>query len=144
MMSEQAISDEIRDIFDVLWEKVPQSLTNPKIKPINNFLNTFKACQELPDPRAFNSRKMVGWKVATFEKNDPRRSPLQVEVIPFRSREFVSATLIAANLLNFGSNCAMFGNPKREMDPNDLYDFMMDWLVNHMVQPMGNNWKTIT
>ena len=40
MKSEQEISDEIRDIFDVLWDNVPE-YWNPRIKPINNFWETF-------------------------------------------------------------------------------------------------------
>ena len=66
MKSEQVISDEIRDIFDVLWDKEGRRTEywNPRIKPINNFWETFKYCQTLPDPHALNSKKMVGWKVA--------------------------------------------------------------------------------
>ena len=149
MKSEQEISNEIRDIFDVLWDKIPE-YPNPRIKPINNFWETFKVCQTLPDPHALNSKKMVGWKVATFEKNEEyyrcstAKSPTQIELIPFKSREFVSRTLVVANLLNFGSNCVMFGNPKREFESEVMNDMMMDWLDELVDEPVENHWKTIS
>ena len=151
MKSEQEISNEIRDVFDVFWDKIPE-YPNPRIKPINNFWETFKVCQTLPDPHALNSKKMVGWKVATFEKNEEyfrcntEKSPTQIELIPFKAREFVSPTLVVANLLNFGSNCVMFGNPKREFESEVMYDMMMDWLDDSfpLVQPVENHWKTIS
>ena len=120
MKSEKVIFDEIKDVFDEFWDKQRET-PNPRLKPINNFWKKIKFCQILADPHALNSRKMVGWKVATFKKDEEyfrcssARSPTEVEVIRFQARESVSPTLIAANLLNFGSNCEMFGDPKREI-----------------------------
>ena len=147
MKSEKVIFDEIKDVFDEFWDKQRET-PNPRLKLINNFWKKFKFCQILPDPHALNSRKMVGWKVATFKKDEEyfrcssARSPTEVEVIPFQAREFVSSTLIAANLLNFGSNCVMFGDPKREIASDDMFAILMERLDFPVAAPLENHWKT--
>ena len=41
--------------------------------------------------------------------NSPRNS-IEIDEIPFKSRAFVSPTLIAVSLLSFGDNCTLLKN----------------------------------